>query len=352
MKVTVDSFGALKVIDNETINSFVDDPNKVFERKYDGTAGIINVDENETKIYGRGKLKDGSQQDYTATFPDLFESIEYLQTELESFTLLGEIVVLNEEGNEYFKGIESRCNRKKDIEEYAEKFPAQFMIFDILSLEGDDLCHLNFSQRRNILEEYQELIEETDRLLLIEQFPYPIGKRNLLNRVNSGKYGMEGVVVKDLMAPYPNNSMKYKYKETQDVFWEGEYEEGNGKNAGKIGSLICYQYINGQKMQVAKVGGGLTDALRAELTQAVQEGKVTENNPWVIEVQTHELLASGKLRYPNWLRRRYDKSSEQCVRTLEIKETVKAKSVKSVKQKPEVKNIEPHGINHNLSKFF
>lgn len=202
MKVTVDSFGELKVIDNETISSFVDDPNKVFERKYDGTAGIINVDENETKIYGRGKLKDGSQQDYTATFPDLFESIEYLQTEIESFTLLGEIVVLNEEGNEYFKGIESRCNRKKDIEEYAEKFPAQFMIFDILSLEGEDLCHLNFSQRRNILEEYRELIEETDRLLLIEQFSYPIGKRNLLNRVNSGKYGIEGIVVKDLNKPY------------------------------------------------------------------------------------------------------------------------------------------------------
>lgn len=83
MKVTVDSFGELKVIDNETIISFVEDPSKVFERKYDGTAGIINVDENETKIYGRGKLKDGSQQDYTATFPDLFESIEYLTTELE-----------------------------------------------------------------------------------------------------------------------------------------------------------------------------------------------------------------------------------------------------------------------------
>lgn len=352
MKVTVDSFGELKVIDNETITNFIEDPNKVFERKYDGTAGIINVDENETKIYGRGKLKDGSQQDYSATFPDLFESIEYLQTGIKSFTLLGEIVVLNEEGNEYFKGIESRCNRKKDIEEYADKYPAQFMIFDILSVDGNDLCSLSFMQRRAILEEYRELIEETDRLILIEQFPYPIGKKDLLDKVNSGKYGMEGIVVKDLMAPYPNNAMKYKYKETQDVFWEGEYEEGNGKNAGKIGSLICYQYINGQKMQVAKVGGGLTDALRSELTQAVQEGNVTENNPWVIEVQTHELLASGKLRYPNWLRRRYDKSSEQCVRALEIKEPVKSKSSKAKRVKVEAVSVEPHGVNHNLSKWF
>lgn len=312
------------MIDEVTAQSLVSDPSKVFERKYDGTAGIINVDPTECKLYGRGILKDGTQQDYTATFPDLQESIDYACQEFArkipgftGITLLGEIVVLNEAGDESFKGIESRCNRKKDIEEYAEKFPAQFMIFDILSLSGKDLCGLPFSQRRAILEQYIDVFEETDRLSLIRQETQSAGKQYLLDRVNSGKFGMEGVVVKDLHAAYPNNSMKYKYKSTEDVYWKGEYKEGAGKNKGKIGSLVCYQSINGVELEVAQVGGGLTDALREELLEAVRKGEVSVENPWVIEVQTHELLPSGKLRYPAWVRRRFDKSHKQCIRTLE-----------------------------------
>jgi len=324
VKVTISSFGDLKVIDEVTTQSLVSDPAKVFERKYDGTAGIINVDQTERKIYGRGILKDGKQQDYTTTFPDLLESIDYACQEFSrklgdfsGITLLGEIVVLDEAGNESFKGIESRCNRKKDIEEYAEKFPAQFMIFDVLSFNGKDLANMPFGGRRAILERYAEVFGETDRLLLIEQRLYPIGKQDLLDKVNSGKFGMEGVVVKDLQHGHPGNNMKYKYKSTEDVYWKGGYKEGAGKNKGKIGSLVCYQIINGVEMEVAQVGGGLTDALREELLTAVTNNEVSGENPWVIEVQTHELLPSGKLRYPAWLRRRFDKSCGQCVRTLE-----------------------------------
>lgn len=353
MKITINSFGDLKVIDEVTIKNLVSDTSKVFERKFDGTAGIINVDPTECKIYGRGILKDGTQQDYTATFPDLQESIDYACHEFtrkipgfSGITLLGEIVVLNDSGDESFKGIESRCNRKKDIDGYAEKFPAQFMIFDILCLNGKDLCGLPFSQRRAILEQYEDVFEETDRLLLIRQEVQAAGKQYLLDRVSSGKFGMEGIVVKDLHAAYPNNSMKYKYKSTEDVYWKGEYKEGAGKNKGKIGSLVCYQLINGVELEVAQVGGGLTDALREELLEAVRKGEVSEENRWVVEVQTHELLPSGKLRYPAWIRRRFDKSWKQCVRTLEgLKSAGKAVKSSKVPKAPEPTVEKPAVVN-------
>jgi ATP-dependent DNA ligase len=330
MQITRESFVDLKPIDNTRAQELVNDNNKIFERKYDGTAGIINVDieTEEFKIFGRGILKDGSQQEYTDTFPDLLPSVKTFCDKLDfladvrNITLLGEIVVLDPEGNESFKGVESRCNRKKDIDLYAKKFPAQFMVFDALSLNGDLKC-LSFQARRQELEGHKDVIEESDRLRLIEQRLYPIGKQDLLDRVNSGKYGYEGIVVKDLRNNYFEPALKYKYKCTEDVFWEGDYKEGKGKHEGRVGSLVCYQYINGKKLEVAQVGGGLTDSLRDELMQMVENGEVSAENPRTLEVQTHELLPSGKMRYPNFIRWRFDKSAGQCTRCLKQPEEIK-----------------------------
>lgn len=330
MEITRESFVDLKVIDSTKVQELVNDDYKVFERKYDGTAGIITADleTGEYKIFGRGTLKDGSQQEYTDAFPDLLPSVKTFCDKLEflvgvkSVTLLGEIVVLDPEGNESFKGIESRCNRKKDIDLYAKKFPAQFMIFDVLNLNGD-LRQISFYGRRQELEWHKDVIEETNRLLLIDQCSTPEGKQDLLDKVNSGKYGYEGIVVKDLRNNYFEPALKYKYKCTEDVFWEGAYKEGKGKHAGRVGSLVCYQYINGKKLEVAQVGGGLTDSLRDELMQMIEQGEVSAENPRTLEVQTHELLPSGKMRYPNFIRWRFDKSPVQCTRELKQPEEIK-----------------------------
>ncbi len=337
MQITRESFVGLKVIDSTKVQELVNDDNKVFERKYDGTAGIINVDleTEEYKIFGRGILKDGSQQEYTDTFPDLLPSVKTFCDKLDfladvrNITLLGEIVVLDPEGNESFKGIESRCNRRKDIDLYAKKFPAQFMVFDALSLNGD-FRQLSFQARRQELDWHKDVIEQTDRLMLIDQQTTPEGKQDILDKVNSGKYGLEGIVVKDLRNNYFEPALKYKYKCTEDVFWQGEYKEGKGKHAGRVGSLVCYQYINGKKTEVAQVGGGLTDSLRDELMQMIEQGEVSAENPRTLEVQTHELLPSGKMRYPNFVRWRFDKSAIQCTR--ELKQPVEVKPVQKVKQ--------------------
>ncbi|MCK9575340.1 MAG: hypothetical protein M0R51_05235 [Clostridia bacterium] len=328
MQITRESFVDLKVIDNAKAQELVNDDNKVFERKYDGTAGIINADleTGEYKIFGRGVLKDGSQQEYTDTFPDLLPSVKIFCNKLDfladvkDITLLGEIVVLDKEGNESFKGIESRCNRKKDIDMYAKTFPAQFMIFDALNFNGD-FRQLSFQARRQELEWHKDIIRDSDRMILINQCSTPEDKQELLNRVNSGKYGLEGIVVKDLRNSYFEPALKYKYKCTEDVFWEGAYKEGKGKHEGKVGSLICYQYINGVKTEVAQVGGGFTDSLRDQLM--IISKLISAENPRTLEVQTHELLPSGKMRYPNFIRWRFDKSAVQCTRELRQPEETK-----------------------------
>jgi ATP-dependent DNA ligase len=325
---TDELWGEMKAIDEDDARKAVNDPDLAFERKYDGTFGAVVASIADEKlnlnIFGRGVLKSGEQQDYCETFPDLISSIAQLlkYSGHQGITIIGEIVNLVDGVNESFKAIETRCTRKKDREKYAEMYPATFLCFDILEIDGQDLRNEPFLVRRECLLELEEFILKTERLRVIEQFRLPENKQALLDKVLVGS-GIEGIVVKHLDGTYPGKTMKFKYKRTEDVFWEGEYIPGKNRHEGKVGSLICYQYINGNKMAVAKVGGGMTDVLRNEITAMAQNGEVSVDKPRVIEVQTHELLPSGSMRYPNFVRWRFDKTPEQCTRELEIVPTKK-----------------------------
>jgi bifunctional non-homologous end joining protein LigD len=331
MEIGQEHFTEMKVADESFAESIMEDTLQIIERKYDGTAAIAQLFPNNYSILGRGLLKDGSRQNYTDTFPDLASGINKFRSALSqldrfySITLAGEIVVLDANGNESFKGIESRCNRKKDIEKYAEVFPAQFMVFDILEYNGRNLLDVPFDTRRALLESLSPAFKTTDIIRLIKQEKTTFDKRKLYEDVISGEFGYEGVVIKDRAARYGKNVYKFKYQETQDVFWEGEYKEGKNRLAGKIGSLICYQYINGEKLHVASVGGGISDILRAELMEMVTSGRVSVETPAVLECKAYELLPTGAMRYPSFIRWRTDKSPEQCKRVLEICEVRKDK---------------------------
>ena len=302
-------FPDLKDESEEFIRDMINSKYHILERKYDGTAAMIDIKDGCLTIWGRGLLKDGSQQNYTDKFPELRDEIN------KSFTIdckiLGEIVVLDEDGNESLTKLQSRMNRESDIKSYAEKYPASFIIFDIKHLGEHDLSEYRFYERRRILNDY---LPNSYMFILIQQWLTKRDKIFILDELKNKKF--EGVVAKFINGKWGKSQYKYKPRLSQDVFWEGEFIPGKGKNEGLVGSLICYQYINGAKMQVAKVGGGMHMELRRQLIRMVSE--VSKDNPQVIEVQTHELLKSGKLRYPQFMKFRTDKAPEQCTRKLEL----------------------------------
>jgi ATP-dependent DNA ligase len=93
--------------------------------------------------------------------------------------------------------------------------------------------------------------------------------------------------------------------------------EGGGKNRGKAGAVVCGLYVNGRLVEKVSVGGGWSDAERAELFAAPQQyvGRV-------LEVRGYQLFASGSLRHPNVVRCptggikwREDKKPVECVWT-------------------------------------
>jgi ATP-dependent DNA ligase len=289
------------------------------ERKFDGTACMADFfPKKEGKapiLWGRGVLKDGNQQVYNINFPEMVEYFTPVEAGKSGMTrILGELVCFNGQEIEKFKWIQPRLTRKYGIEALAKEFPATFMAFDILVYNGTSLENETYAFRRRILEEVVDsYFIRGERFQVIPTYYEESHKDALIRRLLLDKF--EGVVLKDRTKAF--KAYKYKPTITEDVIWCGEYNEGTGKNRGKVGSLVTYQYVEGHMVEIANVGG-LTDELRDWFTAKAQE--VTKENPLVLEVEamsrgeTTKKGNIGKLRHPRYSRIRTDKSPKQCTR--------------------------------------
>jgi DNA ligase-1 len=115
--------------------------------------------------------------------------------------------------------------------------------------------------------------------------------------------GFEGIMIKDLSAPYECKRssfwMKWKPTITVDLNIVG-FEEGTGRNAGRLGAIICEGEDNERNILV-NVGTGLSDSNRDEYWAA--RGQLLGR---VIEVEadavTQNQDGSYSLRFPRFVR--------------------------------------------------
>ena len=66
-------FCDMKTSSEEDAHTYIQDPTKIYEKKYDGTFGCVIAEqtghEKNVQIIGRGVLKSGEQQEYSENFP-------------------------------------------------------------------------------------------------------------------------------------------------------------------------------------------------------------------------------------------------------------------------------------------
>ena len=124
--------------------------------------------------------------------------------------------------------------------------------------------------------------------------------------------GFEGIMIKDLAAPYEckRSSFWMKWKPTISVDLEVVgFEEGTGRNAGRLGAIICEGEDNDRRITV-NVGSGFTDDDRVQYWTSrdrllghlveVQADAVTQNQD-----------GSYSLRFPRFLRFRSFETGEK-----------------------------------------
>ncbi len=160
----------------------------VVERKFDGVLALWDGP--------RGELWNRSGNRITAKFPEVHPP--------KSAVLLGEVCVLPDGpmAPDDFEAIEGRIHRENpvDIRIAAHANPASFVAFDLLEWNGGSMMPCPFSERRAALVEY--VPDGEDGVVLAPEWPCASKDELNVHLDRAMSAGWEGLVVKDLDAPY------------------------------------------------------------------------------------------------------------------------------------------------------
>ena len=312
------------------------------EAKYDGFRVMISKDGDKVKIFSR------QSEDITDMFPEIIDAVKTNLKPKKCF-VEGEALAFNTETNEYYPfQITIQRKRKYDIEKKAKEYPLKLFLFDVVLVDGKNMMNEPFKNRRKTLEEIVipgELIELSEMKIiddpktLEEFFEEKIGQ------------GLEGIMAKDLEAPYIAGMRKFSwiklkrsYKgtldDTLDLVIIGYYKGKGKRTQFGLGALLVAAY-NTEKDRfesIAKIGTGMTEDILKELegmlSKTTSKKKplrvISEVDPdywvepkYVIEVRADEITTSpshscckkkGKglaLRFPRMIKFRLDKKPEQ-----------------------------------------
>jgi DNA ligase 1 len=282
---------------------------KRLECKLDGVRVLAVVSGNSCSLFSRNGKE-------FLNFPHIAEAIleqrrafQYGRGTGGHFVLDGEIV------GESFQKLMKQAHRKSD----AVTDGMVYHIFDIIPLDALKEGHCNLQQYKRIewLESARSQLMETDCLRIMNGLDVDLDTaegHDIMNRYAQDcvAEGFEGIMIKSMDAPYlckrTDYWMKWKPTITVDLSIVG-FEEGTGRNLGRLGAIICEGDDNGRHICV-NVGSGLSDGDRDEYWRSrdlllghlveVQADAVTQNQD-----------GSYSLRFPRFLRFRDFEAGEK-----------------------------------------
>jgi len=258
------------------------------DQKYDGFRCQIHKKSNTIKIYSR------RLENTTEMYPDLVDAAKR-ELKAESVILEGEALAYNEATNEFLPFQETiQRKRKHGISEKIEELPLRLFAFDIMYLNGKDLLNEPYKERRSKLE---LLLKDTETIVPAKRIITDSAKE--LNEFfeDSISSGLEGIVAKDLNAPYIAGArkfawikMKRSYKgelsDTVDLVIVGYYLGKGIRSEFKFGGLLCAVYNEKRDMfeTISRIGSGFTEKQMKELKEKLEKIKVNKKPPRVDSV--------------------------------------------------------------------
>ena len=307
-----------------------------YEIKWDGIRALGYADR------GRWCMLSRRLEDVSSRYPELEPIAEALEG--HSAILDGEVVALDEEGRPRFQLIQSRMGliSAAAIKTRVEQQPVDYVIFDLLHLDGHCVRDLPYVERRRLLE---GLGLDGPRWRM-PRYRHG-GGADLLEAAR--RQGLEGIVAKRCDSPYRPNKRTREWIKTRvwrrQEFVIGGYIPGEGRRAKRVGSLLVGYYDKrrselgrGKRQQLhfaGGVGSGLKEADLDFLTKELRKreraespfeiGKPTGPKArlavWcrpelVCEVSWTEWTNEGTLRQPAFKGMRDDKDPREVVKEL------------------------------------
>jgi bifunctional non-homologous end joining protein LigD len=305
-----------------------------YEIKWDGVRVLGYADR------GRWCMLSRRLEDVSARYPELEPIAEALEG--HSAILDGEVVALDSDGRPRFQLIQSRMGLTSPgvIQARAKQQPVDYVIFDLLHLDGRCVRDLPYVERRELLDDLG--LNGPHRRT--PRYRHG-GGPDLLEAAR--QQGLEGIVAKRCDSPYRPGKRTGEWIKTRvwrrQEFVIGGYIPGEGRRAKRVGSLLV-GYYDKRRSEIRKgerqelhfaggVGSGLNEKQIDFLTRELRKrerppspfdvgrptGAKAKLAVWcepelVCEVSWTEWTNEGTLRQPAFKGMRDDKDPREVVK--------------------------------------
>jgi bifunctional non-homologous end joining protein LigD len=299
--------------------------NWLYEIKFDGVRALAMKQGSSIQLISR------SAKDLTAKYSELAEKLAGLP--VETAIVDGEVVALDSEGRPSFQLLQ--CYHMPG----QRKPPLFYYAFDLIHLDGNDLCQLPLFKRKAALKEL--LAGFSERIRFSGELQ---GAANRLVE-QMRKRGLEGLIAKQKDSKYEAGKrsgawIKYKWANEQE-FVIGGYTNPKGSRT-HFGAVLVGYYETERFIFAGKVGTGFNEKLLSALFKRFQQLRIPDcpfaNLPergmphgrglstaemrrctWVkpelvCQVRFAEWTRDGHLRQPAFLGLRHDKVAREVVR--------------------------------------
>ena len=308
----------------ESIEKPFDDPEWLFEIKWDGYRAIAFIEDGKVRLVSR------NQNELTGRYPELKDLPEFVKA--NTAILDGEVVALDAEGRASFSLMQQRTGFRPGGHRAAAKadVPVLYYAFDLLYLDGYDWRRMPLEERKSKL---GSILKTGDSLRYSDHYA---AQGKALFEI-AGQKKLEGILAKKRNSFYEERRsrewLKIKIRHRMECV-VGGFTEPEGSRA-YFGSLVLGLYDKeGRLVHVGQVGSGFDQKLLSDIWKVLQKIE-TKKNPFYGEVEAlrkvrwvkPELVAeveyaewtegantgSGpKLRAPVFLGLREDKDPKEC----------------------------------------
>jgi DNA ligase-1 len=235
------------------------------ESKYDGLRAQVHLDKGKKRV----EIFSRNLEKLTPMLPEIAEAA-LSEVKAERAIIEGEAIAYNEETGEFRPFQETiQRKRKHGIEEFSETMPLHLFAFDLMYLDGEDYLEKPYHERRAKLE---YVIKGSKTII-------PSGRIIAENPKELEKYfeeqiseGLEGIVAKDLNAPYVAGARKFgwiklkrSYKgelsDTVDLVIVGYYLGRGSRAEFQFGGLLAAVYNEKRDMfeTITRIGTGFSE---------------------------------------------------------------------------------------------
>lgn len=272
----------------------------LYQVKWDGIRMLAFLQPGQVELFNR------KQRRRTPWYPELTEAVAEL--DCTSTVLDGEVIVLREGRPDFFRVLKRELlSDPHRLPAILGKIPVQYMVFDLLSLEGRNLMEEPLTSRLEILA--QLIPPSSSTLHLCDSFDDGPGLWEATRQQQ-----LEGIVMKERKSPYhPGQKhpswQKVKHFQTLTATAVGVFTRDH-----QVQSILLGRKEEEGWTYIGRAGSGLSERERNLLTEVLpslkRESPVVVNPPsarlhtlWVepvlrVEVRYLEWTPHGTLRSP------------------------------------------------------